>query len=109
MTSPGVSYLLKTLKTLLLCTVFMVTGPALILLNKYIMQSLDFPYPMFLSGMGVLVSGLFAQLLVSTGQTRIERPEAVAGILYWRRVFPIGIAYAGICIPICIYLQNHEF
>ena len=36
----------------------MCVGPGLILLNKYILSELDFHYPMFLSGLGVLVSAL---------------------------------------------------
>lgn len=87
--------MLRSLQTIFFCGIFMVTGPALILLNKYIMQKLDFPYPMFLSGMGVLVSGFFAQILVGCGYVNIEKPEAVTGSLYWKRVLPVGVAYAG--------------
>lgn len=45
----------------------MLVGPALILLNQYILKSLNFPYPMFLSGLGVAASGFVAQILVKTG------------------------------------------
>jgi hypothetical protein len=51
-------------KTLVYCGIYMMIGPALILLNKYILSSLDFPYPMFLSGLGVACSGVFAHILV---------------------------------------------
>ena len=50
------SFIGHVLKTTILCMVFMLVGPALILLNKHIMQQLSFPYPMFLSGLGVLTS-----------------------------------------------------
>ncbi len=55
------------LKTVIWSMVYMLVGPSLIMLNKYIMQDLDFPYPMFLSGLGVLVSGLVSYLLIKFG------------------------------------------
>jgi len=80
-----------------LCLAYMVIGPALILLNKFILQDLEFPYPMFLSGLGVLVSGLVAQLLVRLGYVQLSptRREAVEGALWYRRVLPVGLAHAG--------------
>lgn len=79
---------------LVVCTVFMVMGPALIMLNQYILKSLNFPYPMALSGMGVLASGLFARALVSLGYVQIQRSEAIEGVLWYRRVLPVGMASA---------------
>ena len=58
---------INLLLTSCVCIVFMIVGPALILMNKYIMQDLNFPYPMFLSWMGIYTSGVFAQLLVRLG------------------------------------------
>lgn len=82
---------------LALCLTYMVIGPALILLNKYILQDLSFPYPMFLSGLGVLVSGIVAQLLVRFGYVQLHptRREAVEGALWYKRVLPVGLAHAG--------------
>jgi hypothetical protein len=97
----------------------MAIGPALILLNKYIMERLDFPYPMFLSGcevaqiaispeyliladnaslfymyvlkgIGVFSSGLVAHLLVFLRICRVEKQESVEGFLYMKRVLPVG-------------------
>jgi hypothetical protein len=72
----------------------MVIGPALIMLNQYILKSLNFPYPMALSGMGVLASGIFARILVSLGYVQIQRAEAIEGYLWYRRVLPVGMASA---------------
>ena len=72
----------------------MVIGPALILLNKFILQNLEFPYPMFLSGLGVLVSGIVAQLIVRLGFVTLQRKEAVEGALWYKRVLPVGLAHA---------------
>lgn len=76
------------------CVAYMFVGPALILLNQYILKTLNFPYPMFLSGLGVFSSGLFAQALVRLGHVQVEKPEAVQGILWYKRVLPVGLAQA---------------
>lgn len=73
----------------------MVIGPSLILLNKYILYELNFHYPMFLSGLGVLFSGLAAQVMVRTGYVKLQRKEAVEGTFWYTRVLPVGMAYAG--------------
>ena len=80
---------------LILVSAYMFIGPGLILLNKYILSSLDFPYPMFLSGLGVLVSGLAAQLVVRLGFVSLQRKEQVEGVLWYKRVLPVGLAHAG--------------
>lgn len=80
---------------LILVSAYMFIGPGLILLNKYILSSLDFPYPMFLSGLGVLVSGLAAQLAVRLGFVTLQRKEQVEGMLWYKRVLPVGLAHAG--------------
>ena len=50
---------------------------------------------MFLSGLGVLVSGLVAQILVRSGYVSLQRKEAVEGVLWYKRVLPVGLAHAG--------------
>jgi drug/metabolite transporter (DMT)-like permease len=59
------------------------------------MQELSFPYPMFLSGGGVAFSGLVAYVLVGLGFVQLKEHQAVEGILYIKRVVPVGVAYAG--------------
>lgn len=83
-----------SVSALIVCTIFMVIGPALIMLNQYILKSLNFPYPMALSGMGVLASGIFARVLVGLGYVQIQRAEAIEGHLWYRRVLPVGMASA---------------
>jgi hypothetical protein len=81
--------------TLLIIAVYMFIGPALILLNKFILHNLDFPFPMFLSGLGVLVSGVVARLIVGLGFVPLQRKDAVEGMLWYKRVLPVGLAHAG--------------
>jgi hypothetical protein len=83
-----------SLTALGVCSLFMVVGPGLIMLNQYILRSLNFPYPMMLSGMGVLASGIFARALVATGVVQIQRAEAIEGPLWYKRVLPVGMASA---------------
>ena len=89
------SFIVHVLKTTILCMVFMFVGPALILLNKHIMQQLSFPYPMFLSGLGVLTSYLFARALIGLGFATVEKKHEVDGMRFYTRVLPVGIAHAG--------------
>lgn len=87
--------LIVNLKVLIACLVFTIVGPSLILMNKYIMDDLSFDYPLLLSCIGIAVSGLFARCLVYTGIVKLERSESITGMLYFTRVMPVGIAYAG--------------
>lgn len=88
-----VNYIITIKKTILLI-LYMTIGPSLILLNKYILYILKFPYPMALAGMGIFTSGTVAQLLVKYNWAKIECESEVQGILYFKRVFPVGLSYA---------------
>lgn len=84
----------NTLLAGLICIVYLLIGPGLILLNQHILKALNFPYPMFLSGLGVLASGVLAQLVVKLGFVKLERQESVQGLLWYKRVLPVGLAHA---------------
>lgn len=84
----------KNLYTLAICCIYMVVGPALIILNKYILSNLDFPFPIFLSGLGVLMSAGFARILVLAGVTKLTRKDQVEGNLWYKRVLPVGFFHA---------------
>lgn len=68
---------------IVLVALFLTVGPALILVNQYILKSLNFPYPMFLSGLGVAASALFAFVIVQLGFVKLERKDEVEGILWY--------------------------
>lgn len=70
-------------KTVLLCVFYMIVGPGLILLNKHILSGLNFPYPMFLSGLGVLCSGIVARILVKFNFVSFSKGEHVEGMLWY--------------------------
>jgi hypothetical protein len=77
-----------------ICVAYVSVGLALILLNQYILKELNFPYPMFLSGLGVLASAIFAKILVRSGYARLSKKEEVEGMLWYQRVLPVGFASA---------------
>ena len=96
---------------LVVCGLFMVIGPTLIMLNQFILKSMNFPYPMALAGMGVLASGLFARALVMLGYVQIQRAEAIDGWLWYQRVLPVGMASAatlafGNMVRLSLYLST---
>ena len=82
------------LKTGMIVVLFMLIGPSLILINQYILKTLNFPYPMFLSGLGILTTGIVSRVLVWLNIVKLERSEAVEGVLWIKRVLPLGIASA---------------
>lgn len=69
-------------------------GPGLILINRRAQVELGFKHPITLSSMGVLTSVLVAYIAVHTGKVKVGNPEKVSGALWWRRVFPVGVAHA---------------
>ena len=86
---------LTAIKVVFLCSLFMLVGPALILLNKYILHDLNFPFPLFISSLGILLSSIVAKFIVYLGYVTIEKKDEVEGIYYYKRVLPVGVAYAG--------------
>lgn len=84
----------SVLQTTFICIIFMAVGPSLIMLNQYILKFLDFPYPMFLAGLGILSSGLVATIAVKMGWLQTQRAEAIEGALWYQRVLPVGLAHA---------------
>jgi len=74
------------------CTGFMLVGPALMILNKSLMQEYNFPYPLTLSGLGLLASTICARVAVLSGlaSVRPDTQSVVSGFRYWQIVVPIG-------------------
>lgn len=80
----------------LVCLAFLITGPALTVLNKEIMQRLRFDYPLSLSSLGVLSAAAVTRPMVWCGILRL-RPEAeqsIAGTAWFKTALPIGLTKA---------------
>jgi drug/metabolite transporter (DMT)-like permease len=78
--------------TALIAYTFM--GPTIILINQFIMKSLLFPYPIFLSALGVLAAGLIAKALVIMQVEKEPKSEGIEGWLWYTRVLPVGLSFA---------------
>jgi len=93
---PCISWFRSTFSTLLACSAFMFVGPALMMLNKYIMQDLHFNHPISLCNLGVLGSAFIAKLAVITGvgEIREESRQVVAGNDWFKVALPIGLMKA---------------
>jgi hypothetical protein len=84
----------KITKIAAVCTVYMIVGPMLILVNKYILKDLGFRYPMFLSGLGMLTTALVANVTVHCGQATLK--QAVTGDFWLKKILPVG-AFTAMC------------
>jgi len=69
-------------------------GPTIILINQFIMKSLHFPYPIFLSAMGVLAAGILAKGLVMFNVEKVPESKGIEGWLWYTRVLPVGLSFA---------------
>lgn len=82
--------------TLFLCTAFMFVGPLLMVLNKEILQTAHFDFPLTLSSLGLLTTAVIVRPLVAVGvcEVRPEARAAVTGAAWFRTVLPIALAKA---------------
>ena len=77
------------------CTLYLLVGPALILVNKQILSGLNFAYPMALSGLGLLFSSTTCTLLVhACGAVKLQQREVVTGSFYLWNLVPVGACMA---------------
>ena len=90
------SNVLGALRAITLCALYMVCGPALIVINKTILTEHGFPYPLALSALGLVSSAAVARLVVTMGWGEIRETSrrAVAGSAFWSKLAPVGASYA---------------
>lgn len=86
--------IMQVAKILLYCSMYMIIGPALILVNKYILRDLEFKYPMFLSGLGMLVTGAVAHVAVASGQTVLDSSKCITRSFWISNILPVGAGTA---------------
>jgi len=80
------------LKPLLACAGYLLVGPALIFLNRYIMKELKFAYPMSLSGLGLVFSSVISFILVKVwGVCELKYANVVDTKFYLTRIVPVGL------------------
>jgi len=85
------------LRTMVACGIFILVGPALMMLNKHIMDELHFNYPITICSLGLVGSSVTSALAVvfRFAEVRLESLRLVAGLRAWIRVaLPIGLTKA---------------
>jgi len=73
------------------CGVYMLAGPALILLNKQTLHDLNFPYPIILSASGVCFALVISRICYGLGLIKMTQPELVDSPKFrYGTAWPIG-------------------
>ncbi|KAH8055218.1 hypothetical protein JL720_14327 [Aureococcus anophagefferens] len=88
--------LLGALDVLGCVALYMVVGPALILVNKQLMTSYGFPYPMLISGIGQVSSaiGSFFVVKVFKWQPLSDQARSISWDFYRKNMVVVGAAFA---------------
>jgi hypothetical protein len=86
----------KVLNIVVVCLVYMVVGPTLILTNKYILNDLSFQYPMFLSGLGMLTTAIVANIAVHCAGVKLPQSSVVTRSFWYTKILPVG-AFTALC------------
>ena len=89
------SRMLDVLITLAYCVVYLLVGPALILVNKKIMRDVGFGYPMMVSGIGQLSSAICSAIAIKV--LKVQPLTCVAQVtwpFYLRNMMVVGGATA---------------
>ena len=88
--------LLGALDVLGCVALYMVVGPALILVNKQLMTSYGFPYPMLISGIGQVSSaiGSFFVVKVFQWQPLSDQARSISWDFYRKNMVVVGAAFA---------------
>jgi drug/metabolite transporter (DMT)-like permease len=90
-------YMQKVIAVALFCAV----GPSLIFLNKHLISTLNFKYPMFISGLGVVASAVFSRLIIMSGAVKLQHGNTVTWDFYARKILPVGF-----CMSATLYFGN---
>ena len=89
------SRMLDVLITLTYCVIYLLVGPALILVNKKIMRDVGFGYPMMVSGIGQLSSAICSAIAIKV--LKVQPLTCVAQVtwpFYLRNMMVVGGATA---------------
>ena len=87
--------MLDVLITLAYCVIYLLVGPALILVNKKIMRDVGFGYPMMVSGIGQLSSAICSAIAIKV--LKVQPLTCVAQVtwpFYLRNMMVVGGATA---------------
>lgn len=92
---PAESRVVGIAKAVAACSLYMVIGPSLILTNNYILNDLEFRFPMAVASLGLMTTSIFVHVLVSGLKlAKIEHEQMVDRNFYLFNIVPVGIALA---------------
>lgn len=84
----------KFIEKFVVASCFMFFGPSLTLLNKYVMTTLGFNYPMLLSSLGLITCTIFSFVAVATGYAKLQHKEQLTWEFYLKNAAPVGLCSA---------------
>lgn len=84
----------RCMVTALYCTVYLLIGPTLIVVNRRILKELHFNYPMCLSGLGLFFTSVVCVSVVALGWVKLEHRERVTLPFACSNLMPVGAAMA---------------
>lgn len=76
---------------LLHVAVFMVSGPALIMLQKYVLDIMYFEYPISIVAVGTLARWLLVLVLVHTGVVKLGTYKDMTFVQWTQGMLPVGV------------------
>lgn len=71
--------------------VFLLSGPALILLHKYVLDVLVFEFPIFIVATGSIARWILVMVLVHTGAVKLGKHENMSFMQWTREMLPVGV------------------
>eukprot|EP00286_Rhodomonas_abbreviata_P000014 CAMPEP_0181288346 /NCGR_PEP_ID=MMETSP1101-20121128/283_1 /TAXON_ID=46948 /ORGANISM="Rhodomonas abbreviata, Strain Caron Lab Isolate" /LENGTH=316 /DNA_ID=CAMNT_0023392461 /DNA_START=136 /DNA_END=1083 /DNA_ORIENTATION=+ len=82
------------LNVFFICALFMAVGPALMILNKKILDDVHFPYPLLVSSMGLVFSALVTHSLKAVGMLTLQYESTVDKKFWLGKCLPVGVCHA---------------
>ena len=94
MAGPGPTAGAGYLYTAALVLVFMVVGPALMILNKEILDVVQFRYPILVSCLGLVASAFFTHILRAVGMLQLQYESTIDFKFWLTKCLPVGMCHA---------------
>ena len=82
------------LYTVAIVLVFMAVGPALMILNKEILDVVQFRYPILVSCLGLVASAFCTHILRALGMLQLQYESTIDFRFWLTKCLPVGICHA---------------
>jgi len=93
-TSPDTMAAGEHLYTVTVVLIFMAVGPALMILNKEILDVVQFRYPILVSSLGLVASACFTHALKAAGMLRLQYESTIDFKFWATKCLPVGVCHA---------------